>query len=174
MKKRLFGLIACLMLVFSLAVSVSAATVALNKKTATIKVKGTVTLKLKNASGTVTWKSSNTKVATVSKGKVTGKKAGKATITATYKKKTYKCKVTVKAASASKYTAAQIRSYAKQYKGKNINLLINKVGKQTKKIKGASCNGGGYEYEYQWIVGKSKVRVQTTYKKGANIITDVG
>lgn len=43
-----------------------------------------------------TWKSSNPKVATVSsKGKVTAKKKGTATITAKVGKTTYKCKVTV-------------------------------------------------------------------------------
>lgn len=45
----------------------------------------------------VKWSSSNRMVAVVSKkGKVTGKKAGKATITAKIGKKKYKCKVVVK------------------------------------------------------------------------------
>ncbi len=50
----------------------------------------------KIASG-VKWKSSDKKVVTVSKGKLKAKKAGKVTVTATYKKKSYTCKVTVKA-----------------------------------------------------------------------------
>lgn len=56
----------------------------------------TYTLKLKGTSA-VSWKSSNTSVATVGKaGKVTAKKVGTATITATGKnKKKYKCKLTV-------------------------------------------------------------------------------
>jgi len=64
-----------------------------------VKVKGKSNKKLKNANK-VTYKSSNTKVATVSsKGVITAKKAGKTTITVTSKankKKTYKIKVTVK------------------------------------------------------------------------------
>jgi uncharacterized protein YjdB len=83
-------------------VKVPATKVTLNKKTATVK-KGK-TLKLKGTmspSGTtdkLTWKSSNTKIATVNSktGVVTGKKAGTVTITATAtsgKKAT--CKVTV-------------------------------------------------------------------------------
>ncbi len=58
----------------------------------------TFTLKVKNAGkAKVKWTSSNKKVATVSKtGKVTAKKAGKATITAKVGKKKLTCKVTVK------------------------------------------------------------------------------
>lgn len=60
-------------------------------------LKTTITPKeLKNTK--VTWKSSNTKVATVNaSGKITAKKAGKATITAVCKNKKAACKVTVKA-----------------------------------------------------------------------------
>lgn len=84
--------------------------VKLNKKSATLKVKGnakqkTVTLKAtvypKNANNkAVSWKSSNSKIATVnSKGKVIAKKRGTCYITATAKdgsKKSAKCKVVVK------------------------------------------------------------------------------
>ena len=54
-------------------------------------------INLKNAdSGYIKWSSSNKKVATVNKhGKIKGLKHGKTTITAKYKNKTYKCKVTV-------------------------------------------------------------------------------
>ena len=78
--------------------------VKLNKKTASVKKGKTITLKAtitpSNATTkTVTWKTSNKKIATVtSKGIVKGVKKGTATITATTKdgKKTAKCKVTVK------------------------------------------------------------------------------
>lgn len=53
-------------------------------------------LKLMYISGTPRWSSSNTSVATVSsKGKITAKKVGTCTITAAYKKKSYKCTITV-------------------------------------------------------------------------------
>lgn len=69
--------------------SISNSTLKLEKgKTATLSIKG--------AKGTITWKSSKTGIATVnSKGLVTAKANGTTTITATYNKVTYTCKVTV-------------------------------------------------------------------------------
>lgn len=67
----------------------------------TLTVKGTCQLKQYGLSN-VKWKSSNTKVATVtSKGKVTAKKTGTATITAYSGKKKVTCKITVKAATVT-------------------------------------------------------------------------
>ena len=59
----------------------------------------TVQLKLLNKkAGAVKWYSKNKKKATVNKkGKVTAKKTGSVVVYAKYKKKQYKCKVTVKA-----------------------------------------------------------------------------
>ena len=72
--------------------------IVLNKSAITLVKGKKYVLKLKNAvPKKVKWKSSNKKIAKVSsKGVVKGKRAGKATITATYGKKTYKCVVTVK------------------------------------------------------------------------------
>ena len=72
----------------------------LNRKTVTIYVGNTVRLKLSGAKASkVSWKSSNKKVAKVSKGTVTALTAGTAKITAKYNKKSYKCTVTVQDAS---------------------------------------------------------------------------
>lgn len=55
------------------------------------------TLKNTAKGSKVTWKSKNPKVAAVSsKGLITGKGKGKTSVTATYKKKTYTCEVSVK------------------------------------------------------------------------------
>ncbi len=83
-------------------VKVAVTKVKLNKTSAELKVGGTVTLKAtvnpSNATNkTVTWSSSNSKIATVSKGKVTAKGKGTATITATADGKKATCKVTVTA-----------------------------------------------------------------------------
>ena len=115
----------------------AAGKVKLNKTKATIYNSQSVQLKLKNAKGTVKWKSSNKKVATVnSKGKVTGKKAGTATITATYGKKKYTCKITVKPVLSAKKSitvptgelfALNCRLYVDgslTYKVANPNMLV--------------------------------------------------
>ena len=80
--------------------AMAAASPRLNLKTVSLQRGKSTTLKLSNAKEKVTWKSSNKAVASVtSKGKVTAKKQGTATITATNKKKSYQCKVTVAAKS---------------------------------------------------------------------------
>jgi len=70
----------------------------LNKKTANVTCGKSLTLKatLTGATSKISWKSSNTKIATVdASGKVTSKMAGTVTITATASGKSAKCKVTV-------------------------------------------------------------------------------
>ena len=98
-RSRILAVILSLAMVFSMAgisgFNVSAAA-KLNKKKITISVGQTVKLKVKKNSKKVKWKSSNKKIVTVSKkGKIKGKKAGKATVTAKIGKKKLKCKVTV-------------------------------------------------------------------------------
>ena len=92
----------CLMLVFMLMVTMlpmnvdAASKVKINKTKTTIYAGQTITLKASGAKN-VKWSSSNKKVATVSsKGKVTAKKKGSATITVKAGKKKATCKVTVK------------------------------------------------------------------------------
>ena len=74
-----------------------AATVKLDYKNFVLRPGWYIENKLKGAKASkVTWKSSNKKVATVNKkGKITGVKKGKATIIATYKKKSYKCTIKI-------------------------------------------------------------------------------
>lgn len=68
----------------------------LSENDVTIEPGQAKTLKLKGASAKkVKWSTSDKKVATVSKGRITAKRPGKVTITAKYKKKKYKCKVVV-------------------------------------------------------------------------------
>lgn len=93
-----------------------------NGKATTLKA----TVSPSNASNkAVTWKTSNSKVATVNaKGIVTAKKPGNAYITVTTKdsKKTARCKVTVKAQKAKKVTVNVKKSISLQKKGKSVNI----------------------------------------------------
>lgn len=105
--------------------------ITLSAKNRTLYVGKSFTLKVKsvkpaNASKAVTFKSSNTKVATVnSKGKVTGKKVGKATITVTStsnKKVKATCKITVKQQVKSISVTNAIRRKVVVPKGKTLTL----------------------------------------------------
>lgn len=100
-KKMIFMAVMVLVLSSFVSVPVEArAKPKLSVKSKTMYVGKTTTIKLKNA-GKVKWKTSKKSVVSISKKKknkvwIKAKKAGKATITATYKKKTYKCRITVK------------------------------------------------------------------------------
>lgn len=95
-KTFVFYLIATL-LFLSVPVQISeAATVRLNKKTASVRVEKSIRLTVSGTKKSVKWSSSDSSVATVSSGKVTGKKPGKAVISAKVAGKTLKCSVTVK------------------------------------------------------------------------------
>lgn len=74
--------------------------VTLSNTKITLRLGNTKVLKLKNAKGKVTWKTSNAKVVSIKKKDATSitltpKKQGKVTITATNNKKSYTCKVNV-------------------------------------------------------------------------------
>ena len=103
--RKLMSLLLILALCFTFipTVNVQAASkVKINKTKATVYVGKTTTLKVSGTKKAVKWKTSNKKVATVSsKGKVTAKKAGSATITAKVSGKSYKCKVTVKISNST-------------------------------------------------------------------------
>ncbi len=112
-------------------------------------VKEGVTLKPQNSSGKVTWKSSNTKVATVdSKGRVVGKKKGNATITCKVNGVTLTSKIKVVNPSLShssmtltKHFSDTIYIYGHSQKGtfKSSNTkvaTVNSKGKVTAKGNG--------------------------------------
>ncbi|MBP5654717.1 MAG: BspA family leucine-rich repeat surface protein [Clostridiales bacterium] len=98
-------------------------TLTLNKKTDNIVCGKSDSLKatLKGATGNVTWKSSNTKIATVdSSGKVSAKMAGLVTVTATAAGQTAECKVQV---LYKDVTNTKDFWYAPTYYLTNINVV---------------------------------------------------
>lgn len=127
LKKMMVVLIAMLLFV-TIPVSVSAKT-NISKKSITITVGKKYQLAMMGTRGKVTWKTSNKKIATVSsKGLVTGKRAGKAVITAKVGKKSYKCKVKVKKkAPELKNLNASIKEI-KCGESKNVIFTVKKEG----------------------------------------------
>lgn len=90
-----------------------AANIKINKKSITIQEGDTYKLKIIGTKKKTKWSSNKKKVATVSsKGLVTGKKAGKATITAKVEKKKFKCLVNVKRKNTNTKPSTQTSSPA--------------------------------------------------------------
>lgn len=149
----------------------------ISDKTATVYVKESYTLGMNRTHsniGPVTWSSSNTKVATVDQnGKVVGKKAGTATITATYMGVKHTCKVTVKGATLSDSSKILV---AKQTYKLSVRGATGKVKWSTSKksVVTVSSSGkitakkAGTAYIYAKVDGK-KLKCKVTVK--ANQIT---
>jgi hypothetical protein len=114
--------------------------VKLNKTKATLVAGKTVQLKVQNSKKKVTWKSSNGKVATVSKkGLVTAKAPGKATITAKVGKKNLKCAVTVNE------TVTTLKCVGKRTQVKEFEFFIDDPAVYVKVKITATTNGITYK-----------------------------
>lgn len=147
MKKILTILLMTMLIMACIPFTVHAATVKLNKKTASITVGKTVQLKLLNNNKKVTWTSSNKKIATVSsKGLVKGIKKGTCKITAKVGSKKYLCTVTVNA-KAAKLNSSNIKTTLKaeyEYTGKEIKPVFD-VTYNGKKL----TKGKNYKVEFK-------------------------
>ena len=165
-RKSLSIIITLLIVVSSVAIStVSAGAVSakLSKSKLNISAGKSYTLKLKNASGKIKWKSSKKSVAVVnSKGKVTAKKAGKASITATNNGKKYTCKVTVKNVKAKSILIAKSLSITKG-SSTTIKCVIKPKNTTIKAAKWTSSNTA-----VATVNSKGKV---TAKKSGIAVIT---
>lgn len=116
-------------------------------KTYNISVKESVRLKIKGSGSSYTWKSSNKKIATVSKkGKVIGKGSGTAVVTAKSKKsrkKTYKFKITVSPSAKMALSDSEIfinKDTAGQYSVLSVsNITANDIVKWEVKNSKVAC-----------------------------------
>lgn len=144
--------------------------VSLNKSSALIvkgkKTKLTATVSPSNARGKIKWKSSNSRVATVSKnGVVTGKRKGKAKITVTVKGKSAKVKATciVKVVNPPKKVKLNRKSI-KLNRGKSFRLKAKIKPKSAyKKLSWSTSNSG-----VATVSSKGKVKA---VGKGSAVIT---
>ena len=129
--KKVLSVLLTIFLCFNLIApgTVSAATIKISKSKLELRAGDTYTLKLSGATGTIKWSSSKKSVATVSsKGKVTAVKAGKSSITATFKEKIYKCALTVKSSETvdvvyTAYTDLSIEEFVEKVKNENPDYL---------------------------------------------------
>ena len=159
-------------------VTVTAATVAvtgvsLNKTSATVNVNGatqlTATVSPSSAANKkVTWKSSNTGVATVdSSGKVTGKAVGEATITVTTADggKTAACKVTVSKGSPATITySVAVDKTLTLDRSDFYNVCANVYGNGLEYVKfDRNVSKGTLYFDYTESGGGSKISTSTKY-----------
>lgn len=179
--KKILSLLLALTLCFGLIpnVTAEAASTSLSKTTATIYVGNSTTLKVTGTKKKVTWTTSNKKVAIVKNGKVTGIKAGEATITAKVGSKKYTCNVTVKNPELSQKTLAmetgdkatlELKGVKKGITWKSSNTKVAKVknGKVTALAKGTAkitASYKGKKYTCQVTVTKAVKKVQVKIDK---------
>ena len=181
--EKLSTLLLMVVMVLTMSLSVQAAAVKMNKAKATLYPGQKVTLKVTGTSKKAKWSSSNAKVAKVSKGKVTAVKKGKATIKAKVGKKTYTCKITVKAPALSqkklnvtvgskatvKPNGTKIKSVSSSNKKvatvtKKGVITGKKTGKCTVTFKGAN----GKSYKCTVTVGANNCNPGTNHNSSAN------
>lgn len=117
---RLMSALLCMVMILTmLPLRAEAATPVISQKSLTIGIGTKATLKVKNTTKTPQWSSSKKSVATVnSKGVVTAKKFGYATITAKIGSKSYKCKVYVSGNPTLELSAMTLT------KGKSRNITL--------------------------------------------------
>lgn len=117
--------------------SVTVLNVRLNKTSVTLNKGKTVQLSISGTKNKVSWSSSKTSVATVSKsGKVTAKSPGTATIKAKVGQNTYTCRITVKAVSGSGGTVLITRTGECYHTHKCGNGTYFKVSLKEAKARG--------------------------------------
>ena len=162
----------------------AASAIKLSKTKLTMGLGDIYTLKLAGAKNPI-WKSSNGKIAVVKNGKVIAKKTGKATISATYKGKSYKCTVLVKSPKISSAKFSMTVGTKKQVRVLNtINrvawftsnksvAVVDKKGLVTARKAGKVKITGklhGKRYTSVITVKKSLAKPVTLSKKSARVL----
>jgi hypothetical protein len=148
--------------------------VKLNKSSLSLKAGNTSRLKLNNAKGKVTWRSSSPSTVSVSSsGLVKGKKLGKATVRAYYNGKVYSCRVTVnslfKKAVWYGYSNGGYYFWVRSISGKKMKVSIH-MPNMTIKNKRATINANGKTATLKFKCGKRKTHSLTIRASGGSIV----
>jgi uncharacterized protein YjdB len=132
------------LLILTVPIISQAKTTSLTDTTCSLVVGESTTLKIGSVKANkIKWKSSKTSVATVSnKGVVKAKKAGSATITATYNKIAFKCKVTV-VAKAKNVTLCSKNDF---------KIVFTGIEKNGIKLKITNKTNNDYKFSIEYIV----------------------
>ncbi|MDF2609957.1 MAG: serine protease Do [Lachnospiraceae bacterium] len=148
-------------------VHAEAATVSISQKNVSLYIKETAQLKMNGTTKTVTWTSSNKKIATVStKGKVTAISEGKATITAKVGTKQYTSNIEVK---AKELTPVEVYAAAKQA---TVEIIANVSDLYYNLGSGFFIDNGIIVTNYHVIEGANKIQI-TTYDNKAYEVEQV-
>lgn len=139
----------------------------LDKTNATVSVGGTLTLKAtltpSDSVDGVSWSTSNSSVATVSNGVVTGVKAGSAVITATSNNIKATCNVTVKTASSGDSTTVDL-----DFRKSNATFTDKEGNTWTAN---SNCSSGSYlSVKQDGVVSSSTISVDTSETITGNVI----
>jgi len=132
----------------------AAGKVKLSQKKATINVGDKLELTVEGTTKKVKWSSSDPSVASVKKGKVTGKKAGKAEITAKVGKKKYTCKVTVKSVIKVDNTKVTLE----ENQSTKVKVTYTADGKIECKV--SNANVVSCEWEGGWKGNKRNLKIK--------------
>ena len=169
--KRIAVVLFMMVLMLHMATPVEAASVKLNKKKITLCTGETYQLKVTGTNKKVKWSTSNKKVATVKKGKVTAKRKGTAKITAKVGKNKYTCKVTVKKTKLEydQYDGwiaegVEIEQYA--YCPVSFKTNAKKITWSSSNKKVANVCVISDDGHYAWIWGYGKGTATITVKAG--------
>ena len=171
MKKTLKRILVCLMCIVMLQTAfiptkIQAAAVKLNKTSVTLATGKNYTLKLQGTKQKPTWKSSNTRIASVSSGgKVTARRTGEATITAKVGKKNYKCNVTV----TPDYNQIYYKYLASHHKDIRWYYILNVDKTGAPETITTSSGGGTTSYNVYTISGSKVVLAGSYGAKGISM-----
>ena len=153
------------------------ASVNLNVTEKTIYVGETFKIKINNTTEKVKWKSSKPKVASVNKtGKVTGKKAGKAKITATIGTKEHSCIVIVKERQVNYLSNYMVQSVSDENVYRVFFSLLDKSENQitaTGNVEMRIENDGDIVYEDKSKFTKKDFDTWTSILLGSNLMCSI-